>query len=518
MTMQNKSLTVAKVEQVTMKQQAEHLFLDAELTPTEQRVVQRRVASGELHQVHSGIATLLPVADWPALLRREKMRVLAALFPKTVVAYRSAFDGLVSSTIYLAGSSSHPRVVELPGLKVVLSSGPGPVDGDTPMQGRELYFPSLARTLLDVMEPAPSHDDPGYARKVSTEELERRLISICDSRGEQAFIELREGVKAVGAQLNTSQAHLQQLDRLMGAILGMLPGQKMASSCGAGRARGFDAARMDLFHTLVLTLKAYDFQRIEDVVGSPSAAVNFAFLESYFSNFIEGIEFETDEARTIALEGKVSVLRSQDALDIRSVFDQARGPWRGKAITDSRVFEKTLRERHGLMMTARPEVSPGEFKVARNAAGNTMFVEPRLVQGTLREAGPLLRDVDAGMPRALLAMFIVSEVHPFNDGNGRLARLVMNSELSAAGEARIIVPTLFHEAYLDCLRELTRAARAGPYLDVMMNIQRWTAAFSYDDLDVTIDLMKRCNAFEKSLVRYQLLWPKNLKEQGDANI
>jgi hypothetical protein len=79
------------------------------------------------------------------------------------------------------------------------------------------------------------------------------------------------------------------------------------------------------------------------------------------------------------------------------------------------------------------------------------------------------------------------------------------------------VPTLFREEHLDCLRELTRAARTGPYLDAMTKIQRWTAVFSYDDLDATIDLMKRCNAFEKLLVRHQLLWPKNLKEQGDAN-
>lgn len=516
MTMENKSVTVAKVEQVALKQQAEHLFLDAELTPTEQREVQRRVTSGELHQVHSGVATPLPAADWPALFQREKIRILAALFPNTVVAYRSAFDGMVGSTIYLAGSS-HLCVVDLPGLKVLLSSGPGPVDGDSPMQGREIYFPSLARALLDVIEPAPSEDDPGYARKVSTDELERRLISICDSRGEQAFIELRERVKAVGAQLATPQAHLQQLDRLMGAILGTLPDQKMASSSGAGRARGFDAARMDLFHTLVQALKAYDFQRIEDVVGSPSAAANFAFLESYFSNFIEGIEFETDEARAIALYGKISTLRAQDAHDIKSVFDQATRPWWGRAVDDTKAFEETLRERHGLMMAARPEVSPGKFKATRNAAGNTTFVEPRLVQGTLREAGVLLHDVDAGMPRALLAMFIVSEVHPFNDGNGRLARLVLNSELSAAGEARIIVPTLFRDEYLDCLRELTRAARTGPYLDAMANIQRWTAAFSYDDLDATIDLMKRCNAFEKSLVRHQLLGPRNLKGQDDAN-
>ena len=54
-----------------------------------------------------------------------------------------------------------------------------------------------------------------------------------------------------------------------------------------------------------------------------------------------------------------------------------------------------------------------------------------------------MHDVDAGFPRALLAMFVVAEVHPFNDGNGRLARLVMNSQLSANEEARIIIPTLY---------------------------------------------------------------------------
>lgn len=493
------------------------LYINAELTTAEQRAVQRRVASGELHRVRSGVATPLPETEWPTLFRREKARILAALFPKTVVAYRSAFDGMVASTIYLTGGT-YARVTEFPGLKVILSSGPGPVDGDTQIQGREVYFPSPARMLLDAMAPAPRDDDPQYSRKVSAEEIEDRLISICDSRGEQAFLELRERAKVVGAQLNTPKARLEELDRLMGAILGTRPGRKMATSNGTGRARGYDALRMDLFHKLVQVLKVNELPRITDVAGESPAVTNFAFLESYFSNFIEGTEFEIGEARAIALKGKISALRPKDSHDIKGVFDQAWEPaWRARAITNIRAFEETLRERHALMMAARPEVLPGEFKVARNVAGNTTFVEPRLVVGTLREAGLLMHDVDAGLPRALLAMFIVSEVHPFNDGNGRLARLVMNSELSAAGEARIIVPTLYREQYLDCLRELTRAARTDPYLDAMTNIQRWTAAFSYEDLDSTIDLMKKCNAFEKSLVKHQLQWPEDLDAESDPD-
>ncbi|MEB0060145.1 Fic family protein [Variovorax sp. LG9.2] len=496
--------------------QTELLYLNAELDRSQQRAVERRVVAGELYRVRSGIATTQPLAEWPPLFKREKARILAALFPKTVVAYRSAFDGIGAQTVYLAGGS-YARVMELPGLKVVLSSGPGPVDGDTQIQGRELYFPSTARMLLDATAPGPREDDPQYSRKISAEELEGRLISICDSRGEHAFGQLRERVRTVAAQMNSPKARREELDHLMGAILGTRPGPKMATSQGTGRAQGYDAPRMDLFHKLAGVLKVAGLPHIADVARASPAKTNFAFLESYFSNFIEGTEFEIGEARAIALEGKISELRTQDSHDIKGVFDQARDPaWRARGITDIRAFEETLRERHALMMAARSEVLPGEFKTLRNVAGNTTFVEPRLVVGTLREAGLLMHDVDAGLARALLAMFIVSEVHPFNDGNGRLARLVMNSELSAAGEARIIVPSLYREQYLDCLRELTRSARTEPYIDAMTNIQRWTAAFSFEDLDATIDLMKRCNAFEKSLVKHQLLWPRQSDEPQEA--
>jgi len=111
------------------------------------------------------------------------------------------------------------------------------------------------------------------------------------------------------------------------------------------------------------------------------------------------------------------------------------------------------------------------------------------------------------MARALFAMFLVSEVHPFLDGNGRLARLVMNAELSVVGECRIIVPTLFREEYLDCLRVLTRQGDALPFLRAMQFIHRWTAAFSYENLDRTIAGMRTSNAFERSRGQFKLQTP-----------
>ena len=47
-----------------------------------------------------------------------------------------------------------------------------------------------------------------------------------------------------------------------------------------------------------------------------------------------------------------------------------------------------------------------------------------------------------------MVMFVVAEVHPFSDGNGRTARLAMNCMLSARALSRIIIPTVYREDYL----------------------------------------------------------------------
>ena len=175
-----------------------------------------------------------------------------------------------------------------------------------------------------------------------------------------------------------------------------------------------------------------------------------------------------------------------------------------------------LRARHTDMLRERPETNPGEFKDRENFAGNTAFVLPRQVRGTLIEGSKLLPSVPAGTARALFAMFLVSEVHPFLDGNGRLARLVMNAELSVVNECRIIVPTLFREEYLDCLRVLTREGESAPFLRAMQLIHRWSAAFDYENLDRTISAMRASNAFEKSLVQHKLLFPAKNNSKASA--
>jgi hypothetical protein len=153
----------------------------------------------------------------------------------------------------------------------------------------------------------------------------------------------------------------------------------------------------------------------------------------------------------------------------------------------------------------RPEANPGHVKERTNYAGTTEFVRPEHVRGTLLEGSRLALSVPEGLARAVYYAFLVSEVHPFDDGNGRLCRLVMNAELSRVGLNRIIIPTLFHPQYVDCARALTRGGEADGFVRSLARMAVWCSEFDYEDLDVLIAALRASNAFEESPMQYRLL-------------
>lgn len=61
-------------------------------------------------------------------------------------------------------------------------------------------------------------------------------------------------------------------------------------------------------------------------------------------------------------------------------------------------------------------------------------------------------------------MFFIAEVHPFNDGNGRISRLGMNAEMEAAGQARLVLPTSLRTDYLGVLEALTARGDTDPFV------------------------------------------------------
>lgn len=480
------------------------LVLYAELTPAEVRAMQRRQKKGELKRIATGVLTCLPEDSWPSLIARERIRVLAALYPNAVIGPRSAFLGgaPIEGVIYL--TYTYAKRVTLPGLTVQLLDGPESAPGDMPMMGRPLFFPSGARVLLENLTASRGK----VPKSVGRAAVEQRLIEICEARGEEQLGTLRDSARTLAPTLKLER-EFAVLDALIGGILGTRDSEMSTVTGKAMVAKiPYDANRLALFENLAQQLRSITLTQPPAVAKTEQARTNFAFLESYFSNFIEGTEFEIGEAKGFVLEGKPITERPKDSHDILGVFRQALNQgWANQTLSSGLPVLTQLKERHADQMKERPEVGPGEFKATRNRAGNTEFVAPRLVRGTLTEGSQLLPTVPPGIARALFAMFLVSEVHPFSDGNGRLARLVMNAELSVVGSCRIIIPTLFREEYLDCLRVLTRESNPIPFLDAMQKIHTWTSAFDYEDIDKVIAEMKASHAFEKSLTRFKLLTP-----------
>ncbi len=219
------------------------------------------------------------------------------------------------------------------------------------------------------------------------------------------------------------------------------------------------------------------------------------FFEAYFSNFIEGTEFSIDEARDIIDDDHFPYHRAADGHDLVGTFELLSDRDGMLRIGDTgQEFLDLLRERNAQIMNGRPERRPGRFKEAADQAGQT-FVTPELVKGTLLEGFKRIADLDTAWEKAVYEALVASEVHPFDDGNGRTARATMSSYLDAGREVRIIVPTAFRNDYLDGLRKMSRQGQPDVYIKGMRFLHRYTDAIDFSDFDRSVSTLQETNAF-----------------------
>ncbi len=157
-----------------------------------------------------------------------------------------------------------------------------------------------------------------------------------------------------------------------------------------------------------------------------------------------------------------------------------------------------LQERHRILMKARPDRNPDMFKMKNNHAGDTHFADRTLVRGTLHKGYEFYRALEHPFAKSLFMLFMISEVHPFNDGNGRISRIMMNTELVAAGQSKIIIPNVFRDDYLNALRRLTRKGDPSVLIRALSRVRQFSANITGDDFESTRKYLESCNAFKDS--------------------
>jgi fido (protein-threonine AMPylation protein) len=456
----------------------------------------RRVARGELARLAPGVYTT-EVADLPGAVRAEWRAIVGHLLPDAVITDRSApLAGPVNGVLYLV-RPTRTRDLRLPGLIVRTRRGLGPVDGDVPLPGG-LHQASIPRGLLD--NTLPSRSTGGRpARTLNERELGDWIDRIIRVYGARRLLEYRNQTGRLADELGADGDRLERLSDLLGAALGTRTVEGLESQSLAARqsGRAYDPERLARFDVLADALRAAAPQNRPADPNDPRW-LHLPFFEAYFSNYIEGTEFPIDVAERIVYEGEVPPARPADAHDLTGTYEIVNDIAEMSAIADTADgLLEILRHRHRVVMGGRPETAPGEFKTQANRAGATEFVAPGLVEGTLTAGCERLRALDTAWERAVYTMFLISEVHPFNDGNGRIARIMMNAELVAGAQARIIVPTVFRDDYLGALRRLTRAEDPSILIKALRYAHDYTAAIDYASLQVAYDQLASTNAFEE---------------------
>jgi hypothetical protein len=293
----------------------------------------------------------------------------------------------------------------------------------------------------------------------------------------------------------------EKLNRIISALLNTHNADVLSSDSAKARATGipFDAKRVELFEILYDKLKDYYFPERTDKNTSEDSFRLFSFFEAYFSNYIEGTKFIIEDAKKIVDTGVVMPKRIKDSHDILGTFQVVSNSYE-MSITPATPDDliQIVKRRHLTMMLGRAEdVNAGEFKSQNNRAGNTEFVDFTLVEGTLKQGFKYYAALNDPMSKAIFMMFMISEVHPFTDGNGRISRIMGNAELFKSGLSRIIVPTVYREDYIMSLKKFTNRKEPDAFIRVIDKLQYFSNNIFGDNFDELNNYFKVTDAYKE---------------------
>ncbi len=209
---------------------------------------------------------------------------------------------------------------------------------------------------------------------------------------------------------------------------------------------------------------------------------------NYHSNAVEGNSLTLGETRSLILHGLTAGGKPmRDHLDIQG-HDQAVKAIERAIEAEEQLTEVFIRNLHRVLLKepyenkaitpdGRPtthRVTPGEYKTTPNnvltLTGEIYhFTPPEQVKPAMSDLIDWHRDREAAgeHPVIIAATFHYRfvRIHPFGDGNGRMARLLMNLILIRHGYTVAIVPSDRRERYLQELERADRTEDLAQFID-----------------------------------------------------
>jgi Fic family protein len=194
---------------------------------------------------------------------------------------------------------------------------------------------------------------------------------------------------------------------------------------------------------------------------------------TYSSNALEGNSLTETETKIVIEDGITiggkPVRDHLEALGHSEAYDLLFRLAKGKDITEANV-----KELHRLFYYRIDAKQAGKYRKRRVIITGTDFIPP--APDRIPE---LMKSFIAGLPEvrkkhhpveftAIIHKELVT-IHPFIDGNGRAARLLMNLALLQAGYPPAIIPPILRRDYLDTL-DKTHKGEEGPFINFIAGV------------------------------------------------
>jgi Fic family protein len=217
---------------------------------------------------------------------------------------------------------------------------------------------------------------------------------------------------------------------------------------------------------------------------SPGGLGNFEHVHdlelTYTSNAIEGNTLSAAETALVIEEGiTIAGKPLRDHLEAID-HDKAIGYVRAIARQTPALTESDVRNLHRLVVQRSQSEIAGRYadqgRYVLTDTGRHSFPSPAVIPALMGDFAAWLGGAPDTPETAFTAHRRLAEIHPFNDGNGRTARLLMNLILIRGGYPPVAVRPEDRLAYIRALQE----AQAGQGPEAFNRLL-------YQRLDATLD-------------------------------
>lgn len=178
---------------------------------------------------------------------------------------------------------------------------------------------------------------------------------------------------------------------------------------------------------------------------------------TYTSNAIEGNTLSAVET-TLVIEQGVTIGGKplKDHLEAIDHYDAVRYV-RELAAIENPILESDIRSLHSLVVRrSRPDLA-GRYadlnRFVRTETGRHTFPTPAEIPALMGDLALWLRDAPSTPDTAFNAHRRLVDLHPFNDGNGRTGRLLMNLILIRGGYPPVAIRPEDRLSYIQALQQ-----------------------------------------------------------------